>query len=86
MKQLFLAQTAMIAAQAPHLSRAIVIAPPRRWDPPKGLASALLGETSHAPWLTPISAGSLAADRRAPGQAARQAPANDGPQPVQPAR
>jgi Family of unknown function (DUF6049) len=74
LKQFFLAQTAMLASQAPNLSRAIVIAPPRRWNPPKGLAGALLSETSHAPWLSPTSAGSLAADRRAPGQAARQQP------------
>jgi hypothetical protein len=77
-KQFFLAQTAMIASQAPQLSRAIVVAPPRRWNPPKGLASALLSETNHAPWLSPTSAGSLAADRHAPGQAARQQPVYEG--------
>jgi Family of unknown function (DUF6049) len=77
-KQFFLAQTAMIASQAPHLSRAIVVAPPRRWNPPKGLASALLSETNHAPWLSPTSAGSLAAGRHAPGQAARQQPVYQG--------
>ncbi|MGH3405437.1 MAG: DUF6049 family protein, partial [Streptosporangiaceae bacterium] len=77
-KQFFLAQTAMLASQAPNIPRAIVVAPPRRWNPPKGLASALLSETTHAPWLSPTSAGSLAADRRAPGQAARQQPVYEG--------
>jgi Family of unknown function (DUF6049) len=77
-KQLFLAQTAMIASQAPNLSRAIVVTPPRRWNPPAGLASALLRETSQAPWLTPTSAGSLAAQRHASGQAARQQPVTQG--------
>jgi hypothetical protein len=78
-RQRFLAETAMIASQAPHLSRAIVVAPPRRWNPPAGLASALLSETVTAPWLLPVSARALAADRHAPGQVARHQPANAGP-------
>jgi hypothetical protein len=73
-RQRFLAETAMIAAQAPNLSRAIVVAPPRRWDPPAGLASGLLDETDSAPWLSPVSAGSLAAARHTPGQVQRQQP------------
>ena len=78
-QQMFLAQTAMIAAESPHLSRAVVVAPPRRWDPPAGLASGLLADTASAPWLAPVSAGSLAADQKATGQVARQAPATVGP-------
>lgn len=73
-KQFFLAETAMLASQRPHLSRAIVVTPPRRWNPPASMASGLLSETTHAPWLSPTSAGSLAADRHASGQAARQQP------------
>ena len=38
-EQRFLAETAMIAAQAPSVGRSIVVAPPRRWDPPARLAS-----------------------------------------------
>jgi hypothetical protein len=76
--QRFLAETAMISAQAPHLSRAIVVAPPRRWDPPAGLASELLSETAGAPWLSPVSAGRLAADQHATGQVSRQPPTNAG--------
>jgi hypothetical protein len=78
-EQMFLAQTAMIAAESPQLSRAVVVAPPRRWNPPAGMASALLADTSSAPWLTPVSAGSLAADTGATGQVARQAPQALGP-------
>jgi Family of unknown function (DUF6049) len=78
-QQMFLAQTAMIAAESPHLSRAIVVAPPRRWDPPADLASGLLADTASAPWLTPVSAGTLAADTSAAGRVARQAPQAIGP-------
>jgi hypothetical protein len=77
-RQFFLAETAMIASQRPHLSRAMVVAPPRRWNPPASLASALLRETSRAPWLTPTSAGRLAAGRHASGQAPRQQPIYQG--------
>jgi hypothetical protein len=49
--QRFPAETAMIAAEQPNLGRSIVVAPPRRWDPPSGLASQLLAETVNAPWL-----------------------------------
>jgi len=78
-QQMFLAQTAMIAAESPQVSRAIVVAPPRRWDPPAGLASGLLADTTSAPWLAPVSAGRLAADQNATGQVARQAPEATGP-------
>jgi hypothetical protein len=78
-QQMFLAQTAMIAAESPNLSRAIVVAPPRRWDPPAGLASGLLADTTTAPWLAPVSAGHLAADPNPTGQVARQAPEVIGP-------
>jgi hypothetical protein len=84
-QQLFLAQTAMIAAEAPHLSRAIVVAPPRRWDPPASLASGLLADTASAPWLTPVTAGGLAADQAASGQVSRQAPDSAGTQLASPA-
>jgi hypothetical protein len=73
-QQMFLAQTAMIAAESPHLSRAIVVAPPRRWNPPASLASGVLADTASAPWLAPVSAGTLAAAPHAAGQVARQAP------------
>ena len=57
--QLYLAETAMIASEAPGTPRPIVVAPPRRWDPPRQLASNLLAETVSAPWLKPSTAGQL---------------------------
>jgi Family of unknown function (DUF6049) len=74
--QRFLAETAMIAAEQPNLARSIVVAPPRDWDPPAGLASELLSETASAPWLKSVSLGQLAAARHPAGQVPRQAPAS----------
>jgi hypothetical protein len=59
--QLYLAETAMIVAEAPRMTRPIVVAPPRRWDPTSSLAGELLGETVHAPWLRSASASQLVA-------------------------
>ncbi len=61
--QLYLAQTAMIAAEAPATVRPIMIAPPRRWSPPRRLASGLLADTVAAPWLKPVTASQLATMR-----------------------
>jgi Family of unknown function (DUF6049) len=72
--QRYLAETAMIAAEEPSVARSIVITPPRRWDPPAGLASNLLRETVSAPWLQPTSLGDLADVQRPAGQVHRQAP------------
>jgi hypothetical protein len=73
-EQRYLAETAMIAAERPSLARAVVVAPPRRWDPPAGLASDLLAETVQAPWLRPVSLASLAAVKNPSGQVRRQPP------------
>ena len=73
-EQRFLAETAMIAAERPNWARSIVIAPPRQWNPPAGLASDLLSETVHAPWLRPLSLASLAAVKHPVGQVSRQNP------------
>jgi Family of unknown function (DUF6049) len=75
-KQRFLAETAMIAVQAPpHGSGAMVIAPPRRWDPPAKLAQSLLAETVSAPWLKPVRLGHLAAGKSGLVHASLRAPA-----------
>ena len=58
-KQRFLAETAMMAAEAPESERTIVVAPPGDWSPSETLASDLLRETSTAPWLTPTPLTSL---------------------------
>ncbi len=58
--QRFLAETAMIAAEAPDSARSIVVAPPQDWSPSAALADQLLSETVTAPWLAPTALGSLA--------------------------
>jgi hypothetical protein len=58
--QRFLAETAMIAAEAPNSDRSVVVAPPENWSPSAALASDLLSETTSTPWLTPTALGSLA--------------------------
>ncbi len=58
--QRFLAETAMIAAQAPNLRRTVVVTPPGRWSPGTALASRLLSDTVSAPWLRPAYLDSLA--------------------------
>ena len=73
-EQWFLAQTAMIASEAPHTARAVVVAPPRRWDPGAALASSLLDETVHTPWLRPASLSGLVAAPPQTGQARREGP------------
>ena len=56
----FLAQTAMIAAEAPSTERALVVAPPTGWDPSPAEANALLAITHGAPWLHPTGMSTLA--------------------------
>jgi hypothetical protein len=70
--QRFLAETAMAAAERPDLARSLVIAPPRSWNPPPGLASQLLASTVSAPWLRPVSLPALAAAPRGAGQVHRK--------------
>lgn len=60
-EQDFLAQTAMIVAEAPSVRRSLVIAPPQRWDPSASEAARLLSVTHSAPWLHKVDLGSLAA-------------------------
>lgn len=73
-QQWYLAETAMITAERPQLARSIVVAPPRSWDPPAGLASELLSETVSAPWLRTTSLGQLASAKHPTGQVSRQSP------------
>ena len=76
--QRYLAETAMIAAERPGVARSIVVAPPRSWNPPAGLAGDLLSETVRAPWLKPVSLVQLAAVKHPAGQVTRQAPPRRG--------
>src|SRR5215472_16409703 len=73
-EQLFLAETAMIASERPGASRAVVAAPPRRWDPSPSLAAELLEETVGTPWLRPVTLASLAATPPQRSPARRQPP------------
>jgi len=64
--QQFLAETALLAQQAPGqqvAAQPIVVAPPPHWAPPAGLAAELLADTSSAPWLSQVSLTSLAGTR-----------------------
>ncbi len=72
--QRFLAETAMIAAEAPNSDRSIVVAPPADWSPSAALASELLSETVRAPWLAPTSLNSLAQSPDSYRGIRRQAP------------
>ncbi len=81
--QRFLAETAMIAAEAPDSDRSIVVAPPDNWSPSAALAGQLLAETISAPWLAPTPLADLA---RAPDTArsiARQQPPASSPSPAE---
>ena len=60
-EQDFLAQTAMILAEAPNVSRSLVVAPPAGWDPSAAEATDLLRLTKNAPWLRATGLGTLAA-------------------------
>jgi hypothetical protein len=67
-EQWFLAETAMIAAQAPAAGRSIVVAPPQDWNPLPGMADALLNDTVTAPWLQPVTLADLASAGSQTGQ------------------
>jgi hypothetical protein len=71
--QRFLAETAMIAAEAPDSDRSIVVAPPENWSPSAALANELLSETSDTPWLAPTELSGLAGARDSDRTIARQA-------------
>jgi Family of unknown function (DUF6049) len=74
-RQLFLAETAMIASEpGADAPRAVVAAPPRRWAPSPSLAAGLLEETVDTPWLRPATLASLAAASPPQRSPARQQP------------
>jgi Family of unknown function (DUF6049) len=73
-KQRFLAETAMIAAEEPNSARSIVAAPPQRWSPTAELAGDLLDETMRAPWLSPAPLASLPTAENTERSISRQPP------------
>jgi hypothetical protein len=64
--QRFLAETAMIVAEAPAMQRPIVVTPPKRWDPAGKLAADLLSDTVNAPWLKSMTVDQMAAQPEQP--------------------
>jgi hypothetical protein len=81
-EQDYLAQTAMIADEAPALQRSIVVAPPSGWDPSSTVASQLLIDTVNAPWLESESLSDMAAGGPAAGEShaqvsVREVPSNE---------
>jgi hypothetical protein len=72
--QRFLAETAMIAAEAPDSDRSVVVEPPEQWSPPAGLADHLLSETADTPWLTATALSSLAGAQDSERTIKRQPP------------
>ncbi|MFA1546349.1 DUF6049 family protein [Actinomadura chokoriensis] len=53
-EQRFLAETAMIAAEAPNRQRTVVVAPDRYWNPTGSLAKNLLKYTKAASWMNEV--------------------------------
>jgi hypothetical protein len=73
--QHYLAETAMIDAEAPEAQRSLVVDPPETWAPSQALAGKLLQETVNAPWLKPAALGTLAGSADSESTQPRQAPA-----------
>jgi hypothetical protein len=59
-EQRFLAQTMLVTEQRPGAGGAIVVAPPRTWDPAGGNASTLLSDSATMPWLQGANLGQVA--------------------------
>ena len=59
-EQRWLAETAIIAAEAPSLSRTLLVAPPRRADLVASVASAAIADTGRLPWLCGVSVAAVA--------------------------
>jgi hypothetical protein len=62
-EQRFLAETAIVAAEAPSLSRTLVIAPERRGDLDVTATTGALRDLGRVPWLCPVSIAAVAQDQ-----------------------
>ncbi|MBK5308129.1 MAG: hypothetical protein JJD92_15695 [Frankiaceae bacterium] len=62
-EQRWLAETAMISAEAPSVSRTILVAPARRADLHTAVAADAIRDTGRLPWLCPVSLASIASAR-----------------------
>ena len=61
--QQLLAETALITLERPNAARAVLMTPPRRWDPPTLAAKRLLDAFAAAPWLTTAGLDSFSRTR-----------------------
>jgi hypothetical protein len=59
-EQRWLAETAMISAEAPSISRTILVAPARRADLHTALAAEAIKDTGRLPWLCPVALARVA--------------------------
>ncbi|ROO90727.1 hypothetical protein EDD29_8465 [Actinocorallia herbida] len=60
-RQRYLAETAMITAEAPSDGRTLLVVPDRRWNPSPDFAKFLLGHTdARSAWLQPTTLGAIA--------------------------
>ena len=78
-EQRWLAETAIIAAEAPSLSRTLVVAPPRRADLVASVASAAIRDSGRLPWLCAVSLASVAAGSDGCPNSVRTTPREIGP-------
>lgn len=62
-QQQLLAETALITLERPNAPRAILMSPPRRWDPPTLAAKRLLDAFAAAPWISSARLASLSQTR-----------------------
>ena len=53
-EQRFLAETAFITDERPYAKGTLLVAPPRRWNPPPGFARDVLADSAQVPWLRPV--------------------------------
>jgi Family of unknown function (DUF6049) len=64
-EQRYLAELAMIVAEAPATQRTVVIAPPRRWDLDRRYGQNVLTDLNGSvPWLSSLTAGAVLRDTR----------------------
>lgn len=60
-EQRWIAESAMIVAELPSVSRTLVVAPDRRAEVDPAVAAAVLADTGRLPWLCPVALAAVAA-------------------------
>ena len=86
-EQRWVAETAMIAAEAPSVSRTLLVAPARRADLVAAVGSAALADTGRLPWLCPVSLAAVAVgNEQCADEPQREAAPADKPVELEPLR